>query len=381
MSTATARRHRQRRPRRPAPSLPVRVQGNRLSLANGLSVSFERTLRLPDDGRTYGLPPSLGRFPLHRVEDYAGRVPDEWLAHGGVFMPMFQREAMWIRFDAAAPHAVKIATGKVCAISGRPWSARLHDLPQDYVVTPAQPWVDGINSGHGSIRQFVAAPLGSGYTIEGQITGEETVGGLQIAAFAALPGRVPERRLVPPEPTIWPQQDQAWFGHLNQSWASNVAQTLMNASPPSGPQAHNVALRGVTSSSVGPSGSKRLHRASASGRPVSEMGLAAGGSMRQSIHPDPHGLAVWDQATCARVFVHIVNSVDYRRITGKTPAPSPVGRHTYSQYGYPWQTAWDEWQGDLAPSPSLAAVESVGQIDAKAQGYPWSGSDVAPGSW
>ena len=29
-----------------------------------LSINFQRTLRIPDDGNTYSLPPGLGTFPL-----------------------------------------------------------------------------------------------------------------------------------------------------------------------------------------------------------------------------------------------------------------------------------------------------------------------------
>lgn len=40
-----------------------------------------------------------------------------------------------------------------------------------------QPWLDGIATGTGTIRQFVAMPLGLGYTVEGQLTEEEQFGG------------------------------------------------------------------------------------------------------------------------------------------------------------------------------------------------------------
>ena len=36
-----------------------------------LTVTFQRTLRIPDDERTYPLPPGLGDFPLRHVDDYA----------------------------------------------------------------------------------------------------------------------------------------------------------------------------------------------------------------------------------------------------------------------------------------------------------------------
>lgn len=35
-----------------------------------LNVDFQRTLRIPDDGRAYHLPLGLGQFPLARVEQF-----------------------------------------------------------------------------------------------------------------------------------------------------------------------------------------------------------------------------------------------------------------------------------------------------------------------
>src|SRR3954469_12277330 len=79
-----------------------------------LEITFQRTLRIPDDGRTYPLPPGLGAFPLRLVRDSAARVRGGWAARGGVFLPMYQREAMWLSFGGE-PHALKIGVGKVCA--------------------------------------------------------------------------------------------------------------------------------------------------------------------------------------------------------------------------------------------------------------------------
>ena len=80
------------------------------------SIEFQRTLRIPDDGKDYPLPPGLGRFPLRHLDDYARTLPAEWLSRGGVIMPMSQAEAMWINFSGGDyPFAVKVATGKICA--------------------------------------------------------------------------------------------------------------------------------------------------------------------------------------------------------------------------------------------------------------------------
>jgi len=82
-----------------------------------LKVTFNRTLRIPDDGQSWPLPPGLGEFPLRHVDDYKEQVPASWLEHGGVMMPMYQAEATWLSFDSAYledhdsdwPFAVKIA--------------------------------------------------------------------------------------------------------------------------------------------------------------------------------------------------------------------------------------------------------------------------------
>ena len=154
------------------------------------SVSFQRTLRIPDDGAPHHLPPGLGNFPLRHVDDYKSRLPAKWLRRGGVLMPMHQAEAMWISFGSGFssrgpdyPFAVKIATGKVCAVTGDNWTEHLNQDPQDYVVLPEQPWIDGYCVEKGEIRQFIAMPLGEGYTVEEQITGAAEHGGIQIIAY------------------------------------------------------------------------------------------------------------------------------------------------------------------------------------------------------
>ena len=136
-----------------------------------LSLNLQRTLRIPDDGDDYPLPPGLGAFPLRHVDDFATRLPELWKKHGGVMLPMYQSEALWLSLSGHYPFAVKIATGKINAITGESWTDGIHRDPQDYMVTPDQPWLDGYCVEKGTIRQFVAMPLGGGYTVEEQITG------------------------------------------------------------------------------------------------------------------------------------------------------------------------------------------------------------------
>lgn len=290
--------------------LPVIVKSNRLHIGKHFSVSFQRTLRIPDDGSEYPLPPGLGNFPILKVSDYADRVPESWKEHGGVFIPMYQREAMWLSFEGADwhPNAVKVGLGKVNALSGKPWDQTLGRGEQDYCVVPDQPWLDGINAGKGFIRQFVAMPLGLGYTVEGQLTGKEEFGGIQLIVYEPKPGKFSENPPSEPEPTI------CFMLQCN---------------------------------------------------PSAEMGLGAGGRMRQKIYPDSHGLETWDEYNYGRVYIHIVNSMIYREITGMEPPSTPVSAREYTTFGLPWFGLYDEHKGDIAPSEELAGVKSVKELEGK----------------
>lgn len=299
--------------------LDVTIRHDSLVFGEGLFLNFQRTLRIPDDGKTYPLPPGLGTFPVCKVEDYKNRVPETWAEHGGVFLPMYQREALWISFLPRywKPNAVKIAIGKVNAVSGKPWEEKLHPQEKDYLVCPPQPWLDGINAGEGYIRQFVAMPLGMGYTVEAQVTGEEKFGGIQIIVYEPKPGKFPDQ---PPE--------------LDRNVAYRMSNGVLYATAPTLAQ---------------PAGA--------------EMGLAAGGKMRQKIYPDPHGIDTWDQEQYGRVYVHIVNSMTYREITGKEPPPTPISAKTYAQYGLPWFDLYDDKLGDISAPDTLKKVKTVKEKD------------------
>ena len=223
-------------------------------------ISFQRTLRIPDDNRAYSLPPGLGRFPLNLVDDYADSVPANWGAHGGVFLPMYQAEALWLDFDGSYPMAVKVAAGKINAVTGEGWENELSSRPQDYVVIPEQPWLDGFSVMEGMIRQFVAMPLGEGFTAEEQLTGEAEHGGLQIVVY-------------PMKASLYEAEDE------------EVG--LVAYGPPP-----------VYS-------------------PPREMGLAPGGLMRQEIYEDEYGLEAWETSVRSRCFVHILNSVQFFDVTGQ----------------------------------------------------------------
>jgi hypothetical protein len=275
------------------------------------SMDFQRTLRIPDDGHDYPLTPGLGRFPVKHVDDYDDQLPDAWQQHGGVFLPMYQSEALWINFSGSYPFAVKVAAGKVNAVTGETWSDDLANIDvhnQDYLVVPDQPWLDGFCIEKGFVRQFVATPLGAGSTVEEQVTGKAEYGGLQIVAY--------------------PLRRQLYLDMLEERerFKRSIAYLLPDM----------------------------IHE----GTPP-PMGLGTGGRMRQGLYRDRYGFDAWDQSVKSRCFVHITNSQQYKSITGQMPPDEPPTASVYTEMGLPWFDYYDDANKSVQGSKMLSDVNTV----------------------
>jgi hypothetical protein len=294
-----------------------------LPLQPKVSIEFQRTLRIPDDGKDYPLPPGLGSFPLRHIDDHARRVPSTWLNRGGVLLPMWQAEALWLRFDSehlddrqtSYPFAIKIATGKVSAVTGENWRPGLSRNPQDYLVAPAQPWLDGYCVAKGVIRQFVAMPLGEGYSAEEQLTGKAEFGGIQLEVFP-MRAEIFEKRF-----PVRPHERRR-----SAMFSLEDSDICCCAAPSAG------------------------------------MGLAPGGRMRQEIYEDPFSIHDWDTEHRSRCFIHLVNSLTWKAITGENPPTKPPTAMDYTKAGFPWFDYYDAEQTVLNGSPALAALKSVLQL-------------------
>jgi hypothetical protein len=265
---------------------------------------FQRTLRLPDNGKTYPLPAGLGPFPLRHIDDFES-IPEAMRERGGVVMPMWQAEAMWIRFSSSSdyPFAVKVATGKINAISGEGWMNGLHRYPQDYVVVPDQPWLDGFSVAKGTIRQFVAAPLGEGITAEEQLTGAAEYGGVQIV--------------------VHPMKKEAYERLFARSLVfEDRAMMPMPCAAPA-------------------------------------MGLAAGGLMKQEIYDDPYDFDVWDLRVSARCFVTLLNAESWSDFTGEPIPTEPITAAAYRSANIPWFDYYGADQKALAGSSRLAGLKTI----------------------
>jgi hypothetical protein len=165
----------------------TKIQDNHLGTAGGLHISFERTLRIPDDDKVYPLPPSLGAFPVYKIVDFVDTVPEEWREKGGYFIPMFQCEAMWFNFSGSI-NALILNVGNMNAITSKDASKTLDGEEQNYIVVPSQPWLDGFNLGDGYIRQFVPMPLG----LDDKIEGQNSFNSIKFVIYSAKPGLISE---------------------------------------------------------------------------------------------------------------------------------------------------------------------------------------------
>jgi hypothetical protein len=279
-----------------------------------LVMEFQRTLRIPDDEGDYPLPPGLGRFPLRHVDDFGKRVPARWSRHGGVMLPMYQSEALWINFSSPSsyPFAVKVAAGKINAVTGETWKDELDAEEQDYVVVPGQPWLDGYCVEKGIVRQFVAMPLGSGYSAEEQLTGAAEHGGIQILAIP-LKGDAYDR--------LQRERDGPFFAQV-----SAMPEVLMDFME------------------------------------EADMGLAPGGRMRQEIYDDEHSFEDWDRRERSRCFVHLANSLVWRSITGQEPPSAPFTSEEYARHGLPWFEYYDADRKVLTGEERLRGLKSVVEL-------------------
>ncbi len=288
--------------------LPVSVDADRLTFGSLFSMSFMRTLRVAESGLN-ALPPGLGRFHLRTVAQVADRASADMVRRGGVVLPIYQCEALWMDFNAEVPVAVQIGAGMRCAVTGGTFVHQLHRKPQNYVNAIHQPWLDGFKTASGEVRQFVAAPLGAGATVEEQLSDAPPVGGIQIQLW----------ELTPEALARWRQQRE------NEMVASCAS------------LAYSVCESGA-------------------------MGLGAGGRIQQEIYRDRFKKSDWRALPSARAWVHLVAAGHWFALTGERAPSTPVDTDAYNRAKLPWFDYYDAELQDVAVSAALAGVQTVGAL-------------------
>ena len=397
-------------------------------------LEFQRTLRIPDDEKVHALPAGLGCFPLRHVEDFSSGLDEVTLRRGGIMMPMHRSEAMWINFKGgsrrssggAYPFAIQVAAGKVNALTGGAWSPALCAEEQDYVVIPAQPWIDGFAISKGIIRQFVAERLGEGFSAEEQLTGKAEFGGLQIIAYPMkaeryldilrarekaersreAKARAHERRqrierlrqalspflefsdrarsatkasmatlaeiehslrrageLGAPDDMTDHEHIVAQLRELLDRWNSQVTE-LAKISSQHDFNTYEVAFE-MRRPDVLYSMAERVES-----EPMRSMGLGGGGRMHQEIYADPYGVDAWDQYAGNRCFVHLVDAVQWAEISGGPVPTEPPSQKDYEKRGLPWFDYYAPEQEAILGSKRLAGLKSWGSIYGKGPSAP-----------
>ena len=327
---------------------------------------------------------------------------------------------MWINFTSTHAFVVKIWVGGVNAVSGEPareteaTMLRLLNLMkerkciQDYVVTPQQLWLDGVANADGTVRQFVAMPLGTGYSVVAQLTGEETVGGLQ---FEIVPSSAPDYVFVETQPMperVVRSTSELGCGSM-QIFVMMLTGKYITLEVSALHTIEEIKALVERREGIPPDQQRLIHKGEQleDGRTLqhygilkesvlhlvlrlrgggdgSEMGFAAGGLRKQTIVRDSHSPEIW-QPQCGAIFnIQMLNSAYFEGIVGRLPPPTPVTAQAYAAAGLPYYSIWDEQPSgvmgrfngvksvndlDTVAKPTTQTVAAVAQMDHHANKY------------
>lgn len=286
--------------------LEMQVNRDEVHFGASLTVRFMRALRLPDD-QEQGLPVTgLGEFPVYAVWEYASRVPVSWRVRSGVFIPMYDWEAMWISLSARwwKPNAVTVGVNNINALTGEPWQRSLSKQPQDYLVCPDQSCLVGFNAGDGHARQLAVKPVEGGLRDGSGHNGGDQIVSVQLAVFEPRVGLFPDQPRTP----------------VQESGIST-------------PMAACESLGGLG---------------------------AVGGRLREHIRKDKYGFEAWDQTDSGFAEVYLVSARVFHKITGKHPPATPICRRHYLEAGLPWPVAYGREQSHGTPAPDQRGRPSTG---------------------
>ncbi|KAF9059089.1 hypothetical protein BDP27DRAFT_523866 [Rhodocollybia butyracea] len=382
-----------------------------------------------DNGAEHPLPPGLGPFQLFNVADYADKLPPSVVARGGVFICMYQREAMWMKFSNCGTdrYAVKVSVGNINALTGSPISEVREDGTQDYVALAppggyGQPWLAGISTSLGVVRQFVAMPLGSGYN---QLAGGEDIRGIQFDIFKGYKQtstcehlgksldlfKTPRQLSLKEGDSVCMKNHNARKLERGENFYTDAHKITLRFKSlkvfiKTPVKRETIKVTCELSDRIGDikrkvkeqEGISVNHQRIIFGRQQLEDGLtlaeykisdlatlylfmsfhgadggqnrptslAAGGSITQKIIKDYLPITAYDQTNPTRLQVYVLNSAMFSLVTGLPTPECPLSPNTYLTADLPWSEHYDERispANDTAGEHSLTDVKSVGSID------------------
>ncbi|KAK9423644.1 putative integral membrane protein [Seiridium unicorne] len=281
-------------------------------------------------------------------------MPSDMAANGGLFFPMYQREALEINFSASRPFALK---ENEQTRQKRFKMLKDRKQIQDYMVVPGQTWLDGIMSEDGKFRQFIAKPKGSGFSVEAQATGEEKMGGMQI-------------EIIPVKFEVPKKLDVRYKNMQEQSFK----RTLALAEKGLGEESTLFDLKNLLRDEFEIAVEDQVLDADTSGLNISN-NLNASEADAKSIklgslyfkpnltlklsHIKPQFGNLFQygydaaRAASSAVLMGLEQEV-FSEVTGLPPPPTPIDAKTYASYGFPFFESW----GDEVPEQ----VHVIGQF-------------------
>ncbi|KAL8769565.1 MAG: hypothetical protein Q9209_004496 [Squamulea sp. 1 TL-2023] len=247
---------------------------------------------------------------------------------------------MWINFKASRRFAIKIFVGGINAISGEPMkedsATMLHRLTklaknesiQDYVVAPKQLWLDGIASNQGYVRQFVATPLWSGYSVEAQITGQDVSGGIQ---FVVVPSKTPPKL----------------FKLSRQPGTISIVIKMLTGK--------SIQIKNGTVIYL------ILRLRGGGGPPIkdSELGIAPGGLIKQCFLEDYYPESTWDIERTLSFNVQILNTQLFEQVTGVSPPRTPISAKMCLAHGLPFFEIYNKTSAVVGDFKAITSVAGM----------------------
>ena len=283
------------------------------------TIEFNRTLRIPNDGQDYLLPPRTYNFELRSAEDNASTATS-WKAKSGAKIPMYQSEALQIAFKGDYPIAVKVGIDGINAVDGSSWlggfqptkSIRAYPqrtvlINQNYIIISKQRYLVYFCNDNGLLGQLVAAPNGLDETTNEQTDGSIAVRELLIEAFPLGANKweeILEKRCAHKEKIEKFGESTAKY-ISNEEYELDIDRLFTNSNPK-----HYV---------------KR-------GR----------GKMRQIQWLDPYESCNWNVDSSSSYWFKICNTQEWEQMTTEKPTHPPFSAKDYVHEGLPWFKHYSE---------------------------------------
>ncbi|KAG1871753.1 hypothetical protein DFJ58DRAFT_762246 [Suillus subalutaceus] len=300
---------------------------------------------------------------------------------GGLFFAMYQREAMWLQFNSKKKFAIRIYVGGPM-IPNMAYSAQAAkwrcEKKQDYIIVPEQPWVDGIATGPGIVKQFVAVPYGSGYSIESP--GRRKTGGIQFEVIPAYDTsvhfkgadiyRTPHEiglslgsEMTMVNPKIPPSPTTAYSGMQNKvAILYKISNQRFKTRKEFRRTSNGSSLPKMSLKMTGSFRTTTFKRKGA-GEMMPTMSFGAGGMIKQAINEDHNNPRIWDVER-AKVFnVQVLNATHFEHVTKMMAPPTPVDVKVYAAAGFPFFDIFNEVPTDIHGYDAFKTIKSVSTLD------------------